>query len=82
MYWSFDRLWKWLASRAGSVTSATGQLYAIRRAIFEPVPDGVTDDFFVSTGAIAAGRRLWFAERRRIGPVAAAPEADSAARCA
>ena len=61
-YWSFDRLWKRLACRAGNMTSATGQIYAIRAALFEPAPDGVTDDFFVSTGAIAAGTRLWFAE--------------------
>ena len=61
-YWSFDRLWKRLACRAGSMTSATGQIYAIRARLFEPTPDGVTDDFFVSTGAIAAGTRLWFAE--------------------
>jgi hypothetical protein len=39
----------------GSITSATGQIYAIRADLFEPVPDGVTDDFFVSTGAVAAG---------------------------
>lgn len=61
-YWSIDRIWKRLASRAGNMTSATGQIYAIRAALFEPAPDGVTDDFFVSTGAIAAGTRLWFAE--------------------
>jgi cellulose synthase/poly-beta-1,6-N-acetylglucosamine synthase-like glycosyltransferase len=59
-YWSSDRIWKSLESRAGSMTSATGQIYAIRRALFTTVPDGVTDDFYVSTGAIDAGRRLWF----------------------
>jgi hypothetical protein len=42
------------------MTSATGQIYAIRSELFEPVPDGVTDDFFVSTGAIAQGLRLWY----------------------
>jgi len=61
-YWSFDRLWKRLACRTGNMTSATGQIYAIRASLFQPAPDGVTDDFFVSTGAIAAGKRLWFAE--------------------
>ena len=76
-YWSFDRLWKRLASRAGSMTSATGQIYAIRAALFEPVPDGVTDDFFVSTGAIAAGKRLWFAEDAvATGPVASSARAE------
>lgn len=59
-YWAIDAIWKRFESRAGNVTSATGQLHAIRREHFTPVPDGVTDDFYVSTGAIAAGRRLWF----------------------
>jgi len=76
-YWSFDRLWKRLACRAGSMTSATGQLYAIRAEYVDPVPDGVTDDFFVSTGAIARGRRLWFAEDAvATGPVAATADAE------
>jgi glycosyltransferase involved in cell wall biosynthesis len=76
-YWSFDRIWKRLACRAGNMTSATGQIYAIRAALFEPTPDGVTDDFFVSTGAIAAGKRLWFAEDAvATGPVAASSRAE------
>jgi hypothetical protein len=76
-YWNIDRVWKLLESRAGSVTSATGQLYAIRRDCFDPVPDGVTDDFFVSTGAIDAGRRLWFEPTAvASGPVAATIEAE------
>jgi hypothetical protein len=76
-YWSFDRLWKRLACRAGSITSATGQIYAIRADLFEPVPDGVTDDFFVSTGAVAARRRLWFAEDAvATGPVAASARTE------
>jgi len=60
-YWDFDRWLKRLQSRAGSVTSATGALYAIRRELFEPIPAGVTDDFAISTGPISAGRRLVFA---------------------
>lgn len=61
-YWSFDRWLKRVQSRAGSVTSATGALYAIRRELFHEVPGGVTDDFFVSTQVIARGYRLVFAE--------------------
>ena len=61
-YWSFDRWLKRAQSRAGSVTSATGAIYAIRRELFEEVPGGVTDDFFVSTQVIAKGYRLVFAE--------------------
>jgi len=76
-YWSLDRVWKSLESRAGSMTSATGQIYAIRRRVFDRVPDGVTDDFFVSTGAIVAGLRLWFEPAAvAVGPVAGTTEAE------
>ena len=60
-HWNFDRAMKSAASRAGSVVSATGALYGVRRELVPPVIDGVTDDFYVSTGVIAAGRRLVFA---------------------
>ena len=62
-YWSFDRLLKVAESRAGNVISATGALYAIRRELAVVVPDGVTDDFAVSTGVIEHGRRLVFEPR-------------------
>jgi cellulose synthase/poly-beta-1,6-N-acetylglucosamine synthase-like glycosyltransferase len=61
VYWDFDRKLKEWQSRAGSVTSATGAIYAIRRALFSPVPSSVTDDFWVSTGVIDRGYRLVFA---------------------
>lgn len=61
-YWSVDRSWKNWQSRAGSVTSATGALYAIRANLFRPIPHGVTDDFVNSTGVLVAGRRLVFAQ--------------------
>ena len=73
-YWSVDRIWKRLESRGGSMTSATGQIYAVRADTFQPVPDGVTDDFFVSTGALARGLRLHFAE----DAVARGPVTDTA----
>ena len=57
-YWDLDRLLKAAESRAGSTISATGAIYAVRRSLFRPVPPGVTDDFFTSTGAIAQGYRL------------------------
>ena len=59
-YWDFDRLLKDAESLGGSVISATGAIYAIRRDLFRAVPDGVTDDFMTSTRVIAAGRRLVF----------------------
>jgi glycosyltransferase involved in cell wall biosynthesis len=52
------RLLRRLMSRAGSVTSAEGQIYAIRRELFQPVPENVLDDFWISTRVVAAHRRL------------------------
>jgi cellulose synthase/poly-beta-1,6-N-acetylglucosamine synthase-like glycosyltransferase len=60
-YWDFDRMLKTAESRAGNVISATGAIYAVRRSLFRQVPDGVTDDFFTSTGVIVQGYRLVFA---------------------
>ena len=60
-YWNLDRVLKMAESRSGNVISATGAIYAIRRSLFQPVPAGVTDDFFTSTGVIEQGYRLVFA---------------------
>ena len=60
-YWDFDRLMKHFQDRAGSVTSATGSIYAIRRNLFQPIALGLVDDFMVSTEVILQGYRLVFA---------------------
>jgi Glycosyl transferase family 2 len=62
-YWDVERVMKRWQTRAGSATSATGALYAVRRSLVEPVPVGVTDDFWTSTGVIARGHRLVFEQR-------------------
>ncbi len=61
-YWSFDRKLKTWQARAGNTISATGAIYAIRRILFVPPPADATDDFMISTGVIASGMRLVFAE--------------------
>lgn len=76
-YWGFDRLLKQVQSRAGNAISATGAIYAIRRELFRTVPSGVTDDFTISTGVIAQGRRLVFdPEAVAREPVAGKPRAE------
>lgn len=59
-YWSFDRALKQMQSRAGSMTSATGAIHAVRRSLFRPVPLGVGDDFVISAGVVTEGYRLVF----------------------
>lgn len=66
LYWGYDTGLKEAESRCGSVVSAHGGLYAIRRELFEPPQDAsVTDDFFISTGVVAKGRRLVFEKDAR-----------------
>ncbi len=60
-FWNLERRLKQAESDAGNTISATGALYAIRRRLFTGVPEGVTDDFAVSTGVIEQGWRLVFA---------------------
>jgi cellulose synthase/poly-beta-1,6-N-acetylglucosamine synthase-like glycosyltransferase len=60
-YWDLDRVLKRSESAAGSTISATGAIYALRRSLVPSVVAGVTDDFYVSTAVVAAGRRLVFA---------------------
>lgn len=59
-----------LMSRAGNVTSAEGQIYAVRRELFRPVPENVPDDFWVSTRVVAAHRRLVYEPRAASYPFA------------
>ncbi len=74
-YWNFDRNLKRLESRAGNVISATGAIYAIRRSLFQPIVEGVTDDFYTSTAVIEQGRRLVF-EEDAISYEAVTPDAN------
>ncbi len=75
-YWSFDRVIKRAESAAGSTVSATGAIYAVRRALVPHIIAGVTDDFYTSTAVIEQGRRLVFAE----DAVAWEPPAPSSGR--
>jgi glycosyltransferase involved in cell wall biosynthesis len=78
-YWRFDRAMKAAESRAGNVISATGAIYAVRRALYRAVPEGVTDDFAISTAVICAGRRLVFAPQAvAYEPVGASAEIELA----
>ena len=73
-YWDFDRLIKEMQSQSGNVIGATGQIYAVRRELFSPVPPSVTDDAYISRSAIANHQRLLFVPTA----VATGPVADSA----
>ncbi len=75
-YWSFDRALKRAQSASGSIVGATGALYAVRRELVAPIPDGVADDFYVSLAVVGRGARLVFEPEA----VAHEPVAPSATR--
>jgi cellulose synthase/poly-beta-1,6-N-acetylglucosamine synthase-like glycosyltransferase len=59
LYWSYDKSLKALESRTGSIVSADGAIYAIRRSLYrKPASAAVTDDFAISTAVIEQGARL------------------------
>lgn len=73
LYWRYERLIKRLEDRVGSVVSASGHLYAVRRRFFTPSTLGSgTDDFVISSHVVRAGGRLAFDERAII--LVATPE--------
>jgi cellulose synthase/poly-beta-1,6-N-acetylglucosamine synthase-like glycosyltransferase len=59
-YWNFDRSLKFAQSEAGSVTQATGAIYAIRRSLFRPIRADVNDDMLTSLRVVEQGYRLVF----------------------
>ena len=76
-YWNFDRMLKQNQGKSGNTLAATGAIYAIRRSLFEPIPDGVSDDLFTSTGIIVRKHRLIFApEAIAYEPVAATSQVE------
>ncbi len=63
LYWRYERLLKRLEDRVGSVVSASGHLYAVRRSAFAPSNETAgTDDFLISSQVVRAGGRLAFDE--------------------
>ena len=77
---AFDRLFRGYESAVRQAesdlfgcVSADGGLYAIRARLMPHVPADVTDDFYISTAAVADGYRIAFADGARVWehPIAA-----------
>jgi cellulose synthase/poly-beta-1,6-N-acetylglucosamine synthase-like glycosyltransferase len=57
------RRMKLMLSATGSTTAGEGQIYALRRDLFTPIPKSVNDDFYNFLQVPAAQRRLIFEPR-------------------
>ncbi len=59
-YIRMDSFIKRLESRIAGITTNDGKLYAIRKELFYPIAEGVTDDFFVALTVRRQGKRFVF----------------------
>lgn len=57
-YRNYETTLRRAESRLFGCISADGGLYAIRKALVGHLPDGVTDDFYISTASVLQGQRL------------------------
>src|SRR5688572_10245906 len=60
-YWRYEKFIRQAESRTDSTVGATGAIYAIRRALFEPIPeDSLLDDMLVPLRITRRGYRVLF----------------------
>ncbi|OQW95953.1 MAG: hypothetical protein BWK77_06615 [Verrucomicrobia bacterium A1] len=63
VYWSYEKFIRKSEARFGSVPGATGALYAIRKALFSPIPAStLLDDVLIPMQAVVRGFRCVFEE--------------------
>ena len=66
LYWKYEKLIRKSESRFNSVVGATGAIYAIRRALWQPLPLAtILDDVYTPMQIALAGHRVVFDEKAR-----------------
>lgn len=65
-YWRYEKFIRSTEGRADSTVGATGAIYAIRRDLFEPIPDDtILDDVLIPLRIVRKGYRVLFEPRAR-----------------
>jgi cellulose synthase/poly-beta-1,6-N-acetylglucosamine synthase-like glycosyltransferase len=66
LYWKYEKWIRKSESRAGSTIGATGAIYAIRRALWRPLPPNtILDDVYTPMSIALTGHRVVFEEKAR-----------------
>lgn len=61
VYWRYEHWLKRQDTRFGSVMGATGEIFAIRKALWQALPgDTVIEDFVIAMGVVRGGKRAVF----------------------
>jgi biofilm PGA synthesis N-glycosyltransferase PgaC len=64
LYWRYEKQIRRDESATGSVVGATGAIYAMRRSLWQPLPDdAILDDVLTPMRCVMAGYRVVFEER-------------------
>jgi cellulose synthase/poly-beta-1,6-N-acetylglucosamine synthase-like glycosyltransferase len=65
-YWRYEKFIRVHEGRAGSTVGATGAIYAIRRALFKPIPnDTILDDVLIPMRIVQQGYSVQFEQEAR-----------------
>jgi cellulose synthase/poly-beta-1,6-N-acetylglucosamine synthase-like glycosyltransferase len=78
LYWRYEKKLRSMESDVHSVPGTTGAIYAIRRSLFEPLPEKtVLDDVMIPMRIVLKGRRALFEPAARAyDTVSASPEVE------
>lgn len=66
LYRHYEAWLRQAENNTGCMVSADGALLALRRELFQTVPVDVNDDFFISTCAPVAGKRIVYVENAQV----------------
>jgi cellulose synthase/poly-beta-1,6-N-acetylglucosamine synthase-like glycosyltransferase len=65
-YWRYEKYIRSMESRVDSTIGTTGAIYAIRRGLFEPIPDDtILDDLLIPLRIVRRGYRVLFEPEAR-----------------
>lgn len=66
LYWRYESFIRSRETELGSCTGAVGEIFAIRRALFEPPPEAIIcDDFYIATRLLRGGHRVIYRPEAR-----------------
>jgi cellulose synthase/poly-beta-1,6-N-acetylglucosamine synthase-like glycosyltransferase len=61
LYWRYEHFLKRQDSLLSSAMGATGEIFAIRKSLWQPLPaDSIIEDFMISMGVVKGGHRVIF----------------------
>lgn len=66
LYWKYEAFIKKQETRLGSCSGVSGEIFAIRKQLFEPAPRGIiNDDFYMAMQVLRKGYRVVYAPEAR-----------------